>query len=375
MKSNIIVTSSRGPYEISFLHHIDAVQIRVLEYLSENPPSMVVLFSNQTVFDLYGSSLISAIASVHRTVKVMLPDGEEFKNMDTIQRTLIELDPYPIDRRTIFLALGGGVVGDMTGFLASIFVRGVDWIQIPTTLLAMVDSSVGGKTGVNLPSGKNRVGSFFPPNLVCSTPKYLLTLNSAQIQSGFGEVFKHCILNSVEMVQWFLTDIVDQPNWLEQRSLLRRISDVCAVKAKIVQLDEQEKGIRKWLNFGHTIGHAIEKLSSYGEVLHGQAVLMGMWVEAAWTHSRGWTTPDVVRALENVCNKLDMSIEMRDTITRDTLFAAISFDKKMQCDKLQLVVVENFGFATIRDLDREEMLQMSDFASQFLKLHFSSIPS
>ena len=375
MSSDITVSSSRGPYEISFLHHTEDVQHRVLEYLVKNPPSMVVLFSNQTVFDLYGESFLSLLSGVYTTVKILLPDGEEYKNLDTIQRTIARLDPCPIDRQTVFLALGGGVVGDMTGFLASIFVRGVDWIQIPTTLLAMVDSSVGGKTGVNLPSGKNRVGSFFPPNLVCSTPKYLLTLEPAQIQSGFGEVFKHCILNSAEMVQWFLTDIVDQPNWLEQKSLLRRISDVCAVKAEIVQLDEQEKGVRKWLNFGHTVGHAIEKLSSYGQVLHGQAVLIGMWVEAAWTNSKGWTTPDVVSALENVCNKLDMSIEMRDTITRDTLFGAISFDKKMQCDKLQLVVVENFGFATIRDLDREEMLQMSEFASQFLKLHFSSIPS
>ena len=239
----------------------------------------------------------------------------------------------------------------------------------------MVDSSVGGKTGINLPSGKNRLGSFYPPNLVCSTTEYLLTLETSQIQSGLGEVFKHCVLDSTEMVQWFLEEVVEQPNWLRKPNLSRHIKDVCGIKARIVEADELEKGIRKWLNFGHTVGHAIEKLSSYGEVLHGQAVLVGMWIEASWTCSKGWTTPHVVRAIENVCKKLDMSIQIRDTISSETLFDAISFDKKMQCDKLQLAVVENFGLASIRDLDRQEILQMSAFASQFLKLHFSSIPS
>ncbi len=373
--SSMIVKSSRGPYEITFLNHTQAVVLRVLEYLSKRPPSMVVLFSNPTVYELYGEAFFNSISTVHTTVNVLFPDGEEYKNLATIQQTIAEVDDYPIDRQTMFIALGGGVVGDMTGFLASIFVRGVDWIQVPTTLLALVDSSVGGKTGINLSSGKNRLGSFYPPNLVCSTPAYLLTLELPQIQSGLGEVFKHCVLDSASMVHWFIDDVLADSNWLRHPSLIERVQGLCAVKARIVEQDELEKGIRKILNFGHTIGHALEKLLTYGEVLHGQAVLIGMCVEAAWTASRGWTRPHVVTVLENVCNKLDMSIEIRDTITSKSLFDAISFDKKMQCDKLQLVVLEDFGLATIRDLDREEILQMSAFTSIFLKTHFSSTHS
>ena len=370
--SNMVVESSRGPYEIILEHQTTDVPVQVMKYLDKNEPSMVLVFSNPTVFELYGDAFVSELSTVHKTVKVLFPDGEEYKNLSTIQQTILELDSYPIDRRTVFIALGGGVVGDMTGFLASIFVRGVDWIQVPTTLLAMVDSSVGGKTGINLGSGKNRLGSFYPPNLVCSTPEYLQTLEAPQVQSGLGEVFKHCLLDSKSMVEWFTDELISDPDWLQKSSLLGRIQDVCAVKARIVERDELEKGIRKNLNFGHTIGHALEKLLSYGEILHGQAVLIGMWVEAAWTASIGWTTPHVVTVLENVCNKLDMSIEIRDTISSKSLFDAISFDKKMQCDKLQLVVIENFGLAAIRDLDQEEMLQMSVFASQFLNIHFSS---
>ena len=285
-----------------------------------------------------------------------------------------ELDAFPIDRKSVFVALGGGVVGDMTGFLASIFVRGVDWIQVPTTLLAMVDSSVGGKTGINLQSGKNRLGTFYPPNFVCSSPEYLRTLDKAQLESGLGEVFKHCLLDSFKMVQRFEDEIISPSDWLSEPSLFQLITDVCAVKARVVEADELEKGVRKTLYFGHTIGHALEKVLSYGSLFHGQAVLLGMWIEAAWAATQGWTENVVVDALENVCNKLDMSIEIRDTITTKTMFDAISFDKKMQCDKLQLVVLENFGLATIRDLDQEDMFRLSDFASQFLSVHYSSHP-
>jgi 3-dehydroquinate synthase len=372
MSAKMRVKSSRGPYEISFLHQTEEVVDYVNSFLSELSPSMVVVFSNQTVSSLYGTVFLEQLRIKHTVKSVLFPDGEEFKTLETIQHIIQELDVFPIDRKTVFVALGGGVVGDMTGFLASIFVRGVDWIQVPTTLLAMVDSSVGGKTGINLPSGKNRLGTFYPPNLVCSTPQYLQTLDKAQLQSGLGEVFKHCLLDSYKMVERFENEIIAPSEWLSEQSAIQLIIDVCAVKARVVEADELEKGVRKTLNFGHTIGHALEKVLEYGSLLHGQAVLIGMWIEAAWAASKGWTEAGVVESLENVCIELDMSIEIRDTITSETLFDAISFDKKMQCDKLQLVVLENFGFAAIRDLDREDMLKLSEFASCFLSLHYSS---
>ena len=177
----------------------------------------------------------------------------------------------------------------MTGFLASIFVRGVDWIQVPTTLFAMVDSSVGGKTGINLPSGKNRLGTFYPPIFVCSSPEYLQTLDKAQLQSGLGEVFKHCLLDSFKMVERFEDEIISPSDWLSEPSLFQLITDVCAVKARVVEADELGKGVRKTLNYGHTIGHALEKVLRYGSLFHGQAVLIGMWIEAAWAATQGWT--------------------------------------------------------------------------------------
>lgn len=208
------------------------------------------------------------------------------------------LDRQPLDRRTLFVALGGGLVGDMTGFLASIFLRGVDWIQVPTTLLAMVDSSVGGKTGINLVSGKNRLGSFYAPNLVCSSPAFLYTLDPKEVQAGMGEVIKHAILDSRELCSEVhaITKRLIRSQWqvtLQNTVSVEVLTKICAVKAGVVAKDEREKGIRAWLNYGHSIGHAIEKCLQY-RVLHGQAVLLGMWIETAWTMNQGWTTPRVV---------------------------------------------------------------------------------
>jgi len=366
------VSSSRGAYNVKICKTVEQSIDELSSYLKYLEPSAVVVFSNPTVFEIYGSQVLNGMGTIASVHSVLFPDGEQFKTLETIQEAIVKLDRIPLDRKACFIALGGGVVGDMTGFLSSIYVRGVNWIQVPTTLLAMVDSSVGGKTGVNLPSGKNRIGSFYPPNLVCTSPMYLQTLDKQQVTAGFGEVFKHCILDSKQLVDRFMVEVMGSSDWLAEPSLSNFILVNCDVKARIVETDELEKGLRMCLNYGHTVGHALERVFDYGVLLHGHAVMVGMWIEAAWASNKGWTPPYVVETLKFVNSKLDMSIEINDTITTKTMFDAISFDKKMQCDKLQIVVVEEFGRSTFRTLEHEEIAELSAFTVRFLQTHFSS---
>ncbi len=376
MSTKLDIPSARGEYAVQFADSHEQVQETLSAFIKAKNPSSIVLFSNQQVFSLYGKAIQSVCQGCSNTV-YLFPDGEEFKTVATIVEAISVLDKQSLDRKTLFVALGGGLVGDMTGFLASIFLRGVDWIQIPTTLLAMVDSSVGGKTGVNLGSGKNRLGSFYAPNLVCSSPEFLHTLDPKEVQAGMGEVIKHAILDSqelcIEVQKMVKVLIANQWKLTPEHSLpVDILIKICAVKASVVAEDEREKGIRAWLNYGHSIGHAIEKCLQYQGVLHGQAVLLGMWIESAWTMQQGWTASRVVEYLESFVKSIDMSIEIKDTITRMTLFDAISFDKKMQCDKLQLVVIRDFGSVSLRSLDTAEIQSLVAFAVHYLHQFFDT---
>jgi 3-dehydroquinate synthase len=366
--SVIHIESSRGGYDVELWSECTMVVERIGGFINDHKPSSVVVFSNPLIWDLYGHLLGSAFEDSVFVVSYLFPDGEEHKNLQSIHGALTFLDQHPLDRKTVFIALGGGVVGDMTGFVSSIFLRGVDWIQVPTTLLAMVDSSVGGKTGVNLPNGKNRVGSFYPPNLVCSSPEFLKTLAIDEIKSGLGEVIKHGVLSSHETVRRIhqTLEVSDWRHWYVQDDIADLISLMCSIKGKIVQTDEFESGNRAWLNFGHSVGHAIERCLNYHGILHGQAVLFGMLIESEWTLSQGWTKSCVVDALKKSIKYIDMSIEIDDNVSRMTMFDAISFDKKMQCDKLQLVVVQDFGLVHMRALNRDEILSLASFATEFL---------
>lgn len=366
--SSIQINSSRGYYNVELWAECSAVTDRIATFIDGHKPSSIVIFSNPLIWSLYGDLFDERVDSSLLIGPYLFPDGEQFKNLHSIQDALNKLDQFSLDRKTMFIALGGGVVGDMTGFLASIFLRGVDWIQIPTTVLAMVDSSVGGKTGVNLPNGKNRVGSFYPPNLVCSSPQFLQTLAVNEVKAGLGEIIKHGVLSSWETVQRIqqTLEVSDWSQWYLQDDVAELISLMCAIKGKIVQADEFEAGKRAWLNFGHSVGHAIEKCLNYNGILHGQAVLLGMVIESEWTLSQGWTSPQVVAALKKSLKDIDMSIEIDNNVSRMTMFDAISFDKKMQCDKLQLVVVQDFGLVHMRALNRDEILRLASFAAEFL---------
>ena len=363
----LCINSSRGPYNVVFHQSYRTVIDDTIAWLKENKPSKVVLFTDSNVDSLYGTNLMMALANHFPTSKVIIPAGESNKSLPIFVQLLMEIDELKLDRKCIFVALGGGVVGDMTGLVSSVILRGVTWVQIPTTLLSMVDSSVGGKTGINMPSGKNRVGSFYPPDLVISSTDVLQTLELMELKSGWGEVIKHLVIGTSHLRSDLDTLLSGEyPEIYQEPTFCFFIEKLCAVKAKIVELDEHENGIRAVLNFGHTIGHAIEKSLGYGHITHGQAVYLGLCIESGWLYSQGRVPYDLYQYICRLELKLDMSIEIVNNISVMTMFNAISFDKKMQCDKLKLIGFVDFGEPYIFNIEREEQLDLASYAVECL---------
>jgi 3-dehydroquinate synthase len=236
----------------------------------------IAIITNKTIAPLYLDIVKTKLKKTGFNVHVIiLPDGEEHKNLNTITNIYNELIMMDFDRNSSIIALGGGVVGDMAGFAAATFFRGIPYIQIPTTLLSQVDSSVGGKTGVNLPGGKNLVGAFYQPKLVIIDPEVLKTLQITELRAGIAEVIKYGVILNNEFFKYLELNI-DQAVKLDDETIAYIIKTSCSIKADITTQDEKEKGIRSFLNFGHTIGHAVETLTNYNEFTHGEAVAIGM---------------------------------------------------------------------------------------------------
>ena len=366
----LVIESSRGLYNVHF--HFDDASWREVLYteLEALNPSSIVLCSNPIVFELYGESLRERLAEHYKVHTWLFPDGEEHKNLQTVIRAIQGWDDFGLERKSVCIALGGGVVGDLTGFVASMMLRGLRWIQCPTTLLAMVDSSVGGKTGCNLPSGKNRLGAFYAPNAVVAPVFALETLVVDEICSGWGECVKHVLLGRPEYL--------DSIQNMHQQSLLMQpyrypgfpnfLEGLCAVKASIVSEDEFEKGWRATLNLGHTIGHGLEKVLQFGSITHGYAVLLGMFCEISWLHhSEIQLAEGVLLRIEEFIKYIDMSIEIGDTVTALTLFDAISFDKKMQCDKLTMVGLKTLGEPVLLEINRHQQWDLCCHSVKVLK--------
>ncbi|MCG8610321.1 MAG: 3-dehydroquinate synthase [Pseudomonadales bacterium] len=258
----------------------------------------VMIVTNETVAPLYLETLKATLAGL-RVNQVILPDGEAYKNLDTINEIFTQLLTCRHSRRTTLVALGGGVIGDMTGFAAACYQRGVDFIQVPTTLLSQVDSSVGGKTGVNHPAGKNMIGAFHQPNVVVIDTDTLKTLPERELSAGIAEVIKYGLIRDSAFLSWLDGNVEDLLK-LDESAISYAIEKSCQCKAEIVGLDEKEAGIRAILNLGHTFGHAIESHCGYGNWLHGEAVGAGMIMAAAMSRRLGWLDQaqfDMVKSL------------------------------------------------------------------------------
>ncbi|KVE30381.1 3-dehydroquinate synthase [Burkholderia singularis] len=308
--------------------------------------SSVTIVTNTTVDPLYGDTLRAALAPLGKRVSsVVLPDGEAYKNWETLNLIFDGLLSERADRKTTLIALGGGVIGDMTGFAAACYMRGVPFIQVPTTLLAQVDSSVGGKTGINHPLGKNMIGAFYQPQAVISDIGALGSLPARELAAGIAEVIKTGAIADAAFFDWIEANIAAL-NRRDPQALAHAVKRSCEIKASVVAADEREGGLRAILNFGHTFGHAIEAGLGYGEWLHGEAVGCGM-VMAADLSVRAGHLDDASRA------RLARLVEAAHLPTRapdlgdDRYVELMRVDKKAEAGAIKFVLLKRLGEAIV----------------------------
>jgi 3-dehydroquinate synthase len=308
----------------------------------------LALVSNPTVYGLYGKTVSQSIRdSGFELTEIIIPDGEEYKNLAWVEKIYEELLKARLDRRSALLALGGGVIGDITGFAASTYMRGIDFVQVPTTLLAQVDSSVGGKTGVNHPMGKNMIGSFWQPRLVWADTGTLKSLPDRQYLAGIAEVIKYGVIWDEEFFV-FLEENRDKLLRLEDVSVAHIVRRSCEIKAEVVSRDERESGMRAILNYGHTIGHAIETAGGYGKHLHGEAVAIGMCLEARLARAKGLIGADQSGRIESLVRSYGLPFELPADIDPAVLFPFMELDKKTVAGELRFVLPEGIGRVRIQ---------------------------
>jgi 3-dehydroquinate synthase len=310
----------------------------------------VAIISNPTVFKLFGQKLKEVIDPLaEKLIEIELPDGEAYKTWETLNLIFDGLLANKFDRRCLLIALGGGVVGDMTGFAAASYQRGVDFIQIPTTLLAQVDSSVGGKTGINHPAGKNMIGAFHQPKLVIADVGTLASLPRRELAAGLAEIIKHGAITDTA----YLDTVADQmPQLLamEPKSMAQVVQRSIEIKAAVVIADERETGVRATLNFGHTFGHAIESGLGYGEWLHGEAVGAGMVMAADLSWRLGLLPAADMEHLIEIIASAGLPIKA-PAWSPDRYIELMSVDKKAQSGVLKFVLLDGLGKAISTKVD------------------------
>jgi len=309
--------------------------------------SEVLVVSNTTIAPLYLQQVLDLLNDF-RCESVILPDGEEFKTLEVMNQVFDSLLQSRFSRRVTLIALGGGVIGDMTGFAASCYQRGVPFIQIPTTLLSQVDSSVGGKTAVNHALGKNMIGAFYQPQCVIADTTTLNTLEDNQLSSGLAEVIKYGLINDPEFFNWLEINIMG----LRQRDpliLAEAIERSCQDKADVVAQDELEQGVRALLNLGHTFGHAIETGMGYGNFLHGEGVAVGMVMAADLSQRMGWISSTDVERIKKLLIAAGLPVSVPDEMTADQFMSLMSVDKKVQDGHIRLVLLRGIGQAVMSD--------------------------
>ncbi|MDM1329648.1 3-dehydroquinate synthase [Acinetobacter indicus] len=317
----------------------------------------VMIVSNSTVAPLYLKHYQTAIEALGKQVATcILPDGEKYKDIQHLNLIFDALLEAGFNRDCTVLALGGGVIGDMAGFASACFQRGVYFIQVPTTLLSQVDSSVGGKTGINHPLGKNMIGAFQQPQVVLADMSQLKTLPDRELSAGLAEVIKYALLGDIEFLDW-LEQHMDALVARDPVLLAEAVYRSCAHKARIVANDEKEQGERALLNLGHTFGHAIESYLGYGEWLHGEAVATGMVMAADLSHRMGWISADDVERTKRIISRAQLPI-VCPKIPLDDFLGFMAHDKKVLNGQLRLVLMQRLGQAIItREFDSELMKQ------------------
>ncbi len=328
---------------------IQKLGLRIREFR----PSKVAIISNKKIFPLYRDIILRSLREYNYDPEVVLiPDGEEYKDLLWTYFIHGELLKAKFDRSSLLIALGGGVIGDITGFVASTYMRGIRFIQVPTTLLSQVDSSVGGKTGVNHPLGKNMIGSFYQPSLVMIDIDTLKTLPNKEFQSGMAEVIKYGIIADREFFDYLKTNKDDILSFGD--SIIHIIKRSCEIKAYIVSKDEQESGLRAILNFGHTIGHAIETVTGYKKYLHGEAIAIGMCAAAELAVKSGIFNSEDTSHIRDLIGSYNLPSLIPDGLNPADMLSAMEIDKKVTAGKITFILPETIGQVRIDDdVDRE----------------------
>ncbi len=359
MSTNITVKYNESPvYDIVLELDYNTIYRELNKLNTKNKKICIVTDSN--ISKLYLNEVMEIVKDYAREVETFtFPAGEESKNLDTVYLLYERLIRSGFDRKDLLIALGGGVVGDLTGYGAATYLRGINFIQMPTSLLAMVDSSIGGKTGVDFLKFKNMVGAFHQPKSVYMNLKTLLSLNDEQYFSGFGEIIKHGLIKDADYYQW----LKDNSKAIERRDLAvlnEVIYRSCLIKREVVEKDPKELGERALLNYGHTIGHAVEKLMEF-KLLHGECVAIGMVAASYLSYKRNNITQNQLQDIVEVIKSFRLPVSVSGIAAEDVLKATLN-DKKMESGKIKFILLSEVGNACIDTTVTEaEMLEAIDF--------------
>jgi len=315
------------------------------------PGQKVLVVSNPAVFELYGARAIASLTNAGYTVcHCILPAGEQYKNLASIEKIHDAAYENRLERSSAMVALGGGVVGDMTGFAASTWLRGIAVVQVPTSLLAMVDASMGGKTGVNHPKGKNLIGAFHQPRLVLIDPQVLETLPVREFRAGVAEIIKYGVIWDKPLFEKLeAAGRLDDYNHVSEDLLQYMLEHSCQAKADVVSQDVREAGIRAILNYGHTVGHAVESLTGYSEVNHGEAVAIGMVAAGKIAVDMGLWEHAATARQDVLIEKTKLPTRLPSTVTIDDILVSLLSDKKVQEGTVRFVLPKGIGEAFVTD--------------------------
>jgi 3-dehydroquinate synthase len=314
-----------------------------------------VVITDDCVGRLYGKKFITSLKDIGLNASLIeFPAGEASKNINTAMEIVGKLIELEADRQTCLIALGGGVVGDVTGFVASVFMRSVPYIQVPTTLVAQVDSSVGGKTGVDLPSGKNLVGTFYQPAAVFASLNFLETLPEKEFNNGLAEMIKYGIIDDEKLFRK-LEDSVDGLKSRDSKLLLDVVERCCQIKKAVVEIDEMEGGLRRILNFGHTLGHAVESLSRYS-ITHGEGVAMGMVAAARISEKMGYLKRSEAGRIETLIHRAGLPVKIPGALDAEKIIGQMKRDKKKQGDHVHFVLLKKIGMPFINGNIEQKMI-------------------
>ena len=360
MGSTVKIDLGERSYEIRIARGLlgDAEELR--PWIRGN---QVLVVTNEVVAPLYLDRLTAGLEGLS-VETVILPDGEQTKTLETASAIFDQMLELSLDRNASVIALGGGVVGDISGFTASCYQRGIALIQVPTTLLAQVDSSVGGKTGVNHRLGKNMIGTFYQPNRVLADISTLDTLDSRQFSAGIAEVVKYGLIGDLPFFEW-LEQNMDRVMERDPASLEHIIEQSCLNKASIVERDERESGVRALLNFGHTFGHAVETVTGYSRWLHGEAVALGMVMASRMSLLQGWIAKEEYTRTVELIQKADLPVEPQSELQAGALRQSMQLDKKSTGGQVRLVLLEGIGEAILTGEYDESLLDqtLAEFAT------------